>query len=205
MTATPPNTSPVSPFQTPDKKKSLKLQTAHLSPFWTWPLTFWKFWTPLNSHSTPSLWNHCVRSPEERKIELILLLHFAFQMPACAHKEDYKCVKSANKNHFYESLEGGKSPLSVSLVTFGFDPIVAPSFWTTVGSVCKDAQQQLNYGAVEKIPSSENLICMIWLKQLSKGWIPDNILHSMMYAEYIFSLFHFPVEHCWSSWTNDKW
>ena len=48
-------------------------------------------------------------------------------MPACTHTEDCKSGKSANKNHFYEMVEGGKSPLSVSLVTVGFDLIVPSS------------------------------------------------------------------------------
>lgn len=38
--------------------------------------------------------------------------------------------KSPNKNHFYEMVEEEKSPLSVSLVTFGFDLIV-PLFFLT--------------------------------------------------------------------------
>lgn len=69
--------------------------------------------------------------PLKSEREFLLLLPPAFKCMS-ANKEDFKSGKCANKNHFYEMVEGEKSPL---LVTFGFD-LIAPWFFLTVYEVC---------------------------------------------------------------------
>lgn len=132
MTATPSHTSPVPLFQTLDKKKSLKLQTAHLYPFWTWPLAFWKFWTPLNSLTTPFNLEP-VSYPQKRERDgASFTPSSSFQMSACTHRADCKSGKSANKNHFYETVERGKSLFSRRALSHLDLTLLYPlSFWIT--------------------------------------------------------------------------
>lgn len=151
-------TSPVSLFQ-----KSLKLQTVHLYSFWTWPLAFLHFWTPLNS--TFSFWNHCVLSPEDRETELVLLLPPASKCLPAHTERTVKVEKVQIKIILtrWKKGEGGRSPLSVSLVTFGFDLIVPPFFQNvSVGSVCKDAKQLFNIVEVK-----ETTLLRIWFDDVN--------------------------------------
>ncbi len=146
VSANPPSTSPVSLFQTLNKMKSLKLQTYHLHPLSTWPLAFWKVWTPLNSLANPSPLNNPVLSLEQRKTELLLLLPPAFKCRP-AHTEMTVKWKKSNKNHFYEMVRRKEPPLCEPRHIWIW-PYRTPFFLSYVRGVCKDAPQTFSNAEV---------------------------------------------------------
>lgn len=79
-----PETSPVSSFQTLNKKYFLKLQTVHLAPLWTWPLTFGK---PLNSLELPA---RCILDPHRLVREGRLSLNCASKWVAAKQRGSHR-------------------------------------------------------------------------------------------------------------------